>query len=282
MPRGFHLGAVSIDASADPSGGVSSALLLYRRNNDESLHNELQTRTLIGAPALAVDHKRSAAAFPFSLGVSLAEFLERQNAGGGGGLVDEHVACAVIAALASRIADVHRKAKHRVGQLDDERVWLGFDGTVSLVGPFDIDLVEPEFAGLRQALTIDVWRLGAMAAALLSGIRPVPRSQKHLPPGNVLTWEGMGRPHAATLPAATRSRTLPLIERALTSADNDDAFFLAAGFASIAASHPGGAIDATRELAHLLAGLFPEEARRAREVLEELALATAAIAIDDA
>lgn len=248
VPSGFALG----------SFGVPFRLaLLLRRQNGTSLAREVADRARMGAPALFSDDR--VVVLAFSPGVSLAQFLVRQAESAGH--LDDALACGVVARLAAKLADVHEHTQHRAGALSDERVWLGFDGSVTLVGPFDIMLVAPAYASLANALTLDVWRLGALAAAILTGVRNVaPDEGERLISGG-LTYEGIGEP--PPLPEHTR----PIVDRALRSADLQHARKIAAELSALAED-----VDVDAGLAAVLAGLFPVERAHALRVQEELAL----------
>lgn len=265
-PLGFA--RVVTDDVAVPSGFALAAMgtpmrlaLLLRRSRETSLAKEVADRARIGAPVLLSDGapEHRLALIAFSPGVSLGTFLVRQAESDG--RLDEALACGVIARVASRMADVHERTGHRVGALHDERVWLGFDGSIALVGPFDTMLAAPDVASLANALTLDVWRLGALAAALLTGVRNVgPDEGARLISGG-LTYEGVGDP--PPLPASTRH----IVEPALRSADVGHARKIATEMAALAHG-----VDVEADLAAVLAGLFPVERAKAAQVQEELAL----------
>jgi hypothetical protein len=194
-------------------------------------------------------------AVPFSPGVSLATFLEGQS----GGRLDDALACGIASRIAACLADIHERTQRRAADFHDERVWLGFDGTVALH-----PLHTHEFEALATSLTLDVWRLGALTAALVTGVRNVPPGAgKRLISGE-LTYEGIGTP--PPLPDHTR----PIVDRALRSADLGHARKIAAELAALATG-----VDVEAGLSAVLAGLFPVERARALEAQEELALCEA-------
>jgi hypothetical protein len=233
-----------------------------------SIAHEIELRTMSGDAPLAILDDNGGAAFLFHPGVPLASLLEHQAKHGGA--MDTPLACALLANICDRVARVHESTKLRVAALDDTRVWLGFDGVVALTGPVDVALVSPSYIELAHQLTLDVWRLGAMSAGLLSGIRPRPYDELNKPPITALTYEGVGEMPA--LPGEV-AHLRPLVERALNSVDRSDARHLATSFGQHAAA--AGLVDerdVTRQLRGVLAGLFPDECARATAFLEDIAV----------
>jgi hypothetical protein len=250
VPSGFTLGAF---------GAPLKMALLLSRGANTSLEREVADRARIEGPVLFSDPDHRVAVLPFAPGVSLATFLVRQAESVG--RLDDAVACGIVSRLAARLADVHERTQHRAGQLTDEQVWLGFDGSVSLVGPFDAMLVAPEFVSLASSVTLDVWRLGALAAAILTGVRNVAPGEGARLISGALTYEGIGNP--PPLPDHTRA----IVGRALHSADVHHARKIAMEIGAFAVG-----VDVERELAAVLAGLFPVERANALRAEEELAL----------